>query len=163
MNQLLEPRTSCHQSKRSVTIAPWPTFRHLVNWCHFISFNNGPITLSRQPEYEVFSAIINKEPALLRSINHYIRPALEAINVTALTKIKRRYRTAKEVADDLDRFIGSSRIHASKPGLLHAFRGIYRRYKIVTFSIHMPFQHYSISHYSIFRMVTKTGILEYCR
>jgi serine/threonine protein kinase len=71
------------------------------------------------PTYEVEKWIMFGEPERLRKVNHQVPADLEAIVGKCLEKEPaRRYQTARQLADDLQRFLGGEPVRARPVGTL---------------------------------------------
>ncbi|MFO0959713.1 MAG: WD40 repeat domain-containing serine/threonine-protein kinase [Isosphaeraceae bacterium] len=80
--------------------------------------------LTRRPAFpgddsqDVMRRVVDDEPEAPRRIDPAIPPALEAIVLKAMSKDRNdRYATAREMAEDLRRFLGGGRVLARLPGL----------------------------------------------
>ena len=80
--------------------------------------------LTLQPAYpgtdreEILQRIAQGEPQLPRRINRFIPVELETIVLHAMAhEPERRYATARELADDLERFLEHRPVRATRPGL----------------------------------------------
>ncbi len=81
--------------------------------------------LTGQPPYagktpmDVALAVINQDPLPPGRINPAVSPELEAVCLKAMDKRKaRRYRTARALAEDLQRYLEGEPVHARRPGLV---------------------------------------------
>jgi tetratricopeptide (TPR) repeat protein len=84
---------------------------------------------------ELLRQIAFEEPKPLRRQNKAIPVELETIVLKALEKNPAdRYESAKEVADDLDRFVKDEPIRARRPSMARRVRGFCRRHKAVVWS-----------------------------
>jgi WD40 repeat protein/serine/threonine protein kinase len=84
---------------------------------------------------ELLRQIAFEEPRRPRQLNRAIPPELETIVLKALEKNPaERYATAKEMADDLERFLKDEPIRARRPSLLQRLRKWSRRHRSVVLS-----------------------------
>ena len=82
------------------------------------------------PRDEVLRQIAFEEPPRPRRLNRGLPAELEVIVLRAMEKNpQERYATAREVADDLRRFLSHEPIHARRPTLLQRFRKWARRHR----------------------------------
>lgn len=85
--------------------------------------------------HELLRQIAFDEPRSPRRLNKAIPPELETIVLKAMEKNPAdRYATAKEVADDLQRFLKDEPIQAKRPSLLQRARKWGRRHKAVVWT-----------------------------
>jgi serine/threonine protein kinase len=83
----------------------------------------------------LMNQILYEEPRLPRLINRSIPAELETIVLKAIGKIpSERYATARELADDLQRFLSDRPIHARRPSLVEKTTKWARRHKAVVAS-----------------------------
>jgi len=84
---------------------------------------------------ELLRQIASEDPCPPRRINKSIPHELETIVLKAMEKSPTdRYATAKEIAEDLRRFLGDVPIKARRPSLLHRTRKWCRRHQTVVWS-----------------------------
>ncbi len=82
-------------------------------------------------EKAVFGAIIAKDPTPPRKINASVPPELETICLKCMEKLPdARYSTARELAEDLRRFINDLPIAAKRPGPIRRVRKFVSRHKM---------------------------------
>ncbi|MHC4138025.1 MAG: serine/threonine-protein kinase, partial [Planctomycetota bacterium] len=83
----------------------------------------------------VMQEIALKEPTKPRALNPATPPALETVLLKAMSKDPAdRYATARELADDLRRFLEDRPIHARRPGLVKRAVQWGRRHRAVVWS-----------------------------
>jgi len=77
---------------------------------------------------EIFGKIVSKEPQAPRSLNAMIPRDLETVCLAAMEKNpERRYQTARELADDIERFLNFEPVQARPIGMLtRSFRVVRR-------------------------------------
>src|SRR5262249_47861168 len=79
---------------------------------------------------ELLRQIAFEEPAAPRRLSKHVRAELETIVLKAMEKTPNdRYATAKELADDLERFVRDEPIRARRPSLVQRARKWARRHK----------------------------------
>jgi serine/threonine protein kinase/tetratricopeptide (TPR) repeat protein len=79
---------------------------------------------------EILRFIVLEEPRLPRRVNPAIPPDLETVVLKAMAKNpEERYVTARELADDLRRFLEGEPVRARRPGLAHRARNWARRHR----------------------------------
>ena len=82
---------------------------------------------------ELLKRIAFDEPRRLRQINRRVPQDLETIVAKAMEKNpEERYATAKELADDLGRFLSDDAIQAKRPGLWKKTKRLAARHKLLT-------------------------------
>jgi tetratricopeptide (TPR) repeat protein/predicted Ser/Thr protein kinase len=87
-----------------------------------------PIDLSGKSLPEAARAVREEEPVLLGRISRHLRGDLETIFARALEKDReRRYQSAKELADDIDRFLQVEPIVARPPSTIYQIAKFARR------------------------------------
>ncbi len=91
-----------------------------------------PITSASRGAYELIRAIREDEPSLAGSINRSLRGDIEIIIAKAMDKVPdRRYATADELADDLDRHLASKPIIARKASTWYQLSRFAKRNPVV--------------------------------
>ena len=86
--------------------------------------------------YQVLSRVINKDPLLPTKMSKNLHRDLETICMKCLEKEPaRRYQTARELADDLKRFLEGESIQARRSGLITKLVKKARRNKPAAFAI----------------------------
>jgi len=90
------------------------------------------LTLKRPFEgkttHEVIGKIVSREPPLPRQLNPSVPKDLEIICLTAMEKdLKRRYQTARDFAEDVDRFLDFKPIKARPAGIVTRTSRLVRR------------------------------------
>ncbi len=89
--------------------------------------------------YDVIAKVLVEEPSPPRKANENVPYDLETICLKALEKEKwRRYPTADELANDLERFLGGETIRAARLGLTTRVGRIIERHKLQIFSVLIP-------------------------
>jgi len=82
-----------------------------------------------QTQQELLHQILNDEPRAPRSVDAKVPVELETIILKAVSKNPiDRYRTAREFADDLQRYLDDKPIQAKRPGLIDRIRKWARRH-----------------------------------
>jgi serine/threonine protein kinase/WD40 repeat protein len=85
---------------------------------------------------EVLRRVLEDEPPLARRVNPSVPAELETIIAKAMAKNPaERYATARELADDLQRFLDDQPIRARRPGLLLRARKWARRHRPLVASL----------------------------
>ncbi|MBN2559992.1 MAG: serine/threonine protein kinase [Phycisphaerae bacterium] len=89
-----------------------------------------PVDVSRKTLPQAARAIVEQEPALLRSVNRVYRGDVEAIVAKALEKDKsRRYQSAAELAADIRRYLANQPISARPVTTAYQLRKFAQRNK----------------------------------
>lgn len=98
--------------------------------------------LARQPAFpgedrgKLLKAIEQKEPAALRSIDGEIPTDLETIVLQAMSKSRdNRYATARDFAEDLDRFLQGKPTKARRPTLLDRGGKLLKRHRLAAVTV----------------------------
>src|SRR5262249_39104242 len=87
---------------------------------------------------ELLRRIEREEPRLLRQLNPAVPPELETVVLKALSKEPaERYATARELADDLERFLEDKPIRAKRPSPSQRLRKWARRHRPVVLTLAM--------------------------
>jgi serine/threonine protein kinase len=82
--------------------------------------------------HETVARVLNSEPASPRSVNRSVPRKLETICLKCLEKEPgRRYASAQELAQDLDRFLRDESIHARPAGNYEKVMRVYRQHRLV--------------------------------
>ncbi len=90
-----------------------------------------PVFQGRSPT-ETLMKVLEEEPVPLRTLQPSLPPDLASIVHTCLEKAPaQRYASAKELRDDLQRFLDGEPILARRPGLLERLRRRWRRHRVV--------------------------------
>jgi serine/threonine protein kinase/Flp pilus assembly protein TadD len=85
---------------------------------------------------QILGAILSREPTSPRKIVHAVPPELETICFKAMEKsADARYPTAKELADDLRRYVNDLPISAKRPGPIRRFIKFTRRRKALVSAV----------------------------
>jgi tetratricopeptide (TPR) repeat protein len=89
-----------------------------------------PHELRHKPVPEAIRIVHDEEPASLRSLDSRIPVEVEAIARTCLERDpERRYSSAVELADDVERYLEGRAVHASPPGFAEGLRRLARRHR----------------------------------
>jgi serine/threonine protein kinase len=85
---------------------------------------------------EMLHAILEQDPEPPRRLVPTVPPELETICLKAMEKsVSSRYQTAREMADDLRRYLNDLPIVAKRPNLIQRSRKFVRRHKLLVTSI----------------------------
>ncbi|MBP7867524.1 MAG: protein kinase [Acidobacteria bacterium] len=85
---------------------------------------------------EMIFKVLNQEPTLLRVTNARVHPDLETIVMKCLEKEpERRYTSARELADDLRRFLDGEAIHARPHGPVYRLWRRLRKKRALLFTV----------------------------
>lgn len=89
-----------------------------------------PHDVRHKPAPEAIRIVHDEEPAALRSLDRRIPVEVEAIARTCLDRDpERRYSSALELADDIERYLEGRAVHASPPGFVDGLRRLARRHR----------------------------------